>query len=208
MRTQAKPFIVQVRKRKRRGAGDSRPASDLLGLAAESTKLADRSPQARAADGAFARASQRGSSDQPGHDRADARPAAGWSAWPPPSDGATIASGAARVLPDLSQRDRVETVEAAKQAPRIRRKRRAATKPTEAASRAIDVGQSKADLPSAAPATQVTDIGDTSGGPQKRTRRPRLKWSAWRARRGKTEARTPVTRLGQRWKRRLPKTSR
>jgi len=204
MRTQAKPFIVQVRKRKRRGVGDSHPAASLFGPA-ETKKLVDEAPRARPADATFARASERGSGDQPNHDRAGARPVAGWSAWPAPSDSsAAIAIGAARVLPDLSQRDRPETVPVVKTPPRIRRKRRVVAKPAETAGAAAEVGESKPDLPSVAP---VADTGDMSGGAQKRTRRERLKWSAWRVRRGKTDGRAPVTRLGQRWKRRLPKTS-
>jgi hypothetical protein len=205
MRTQAKPFIVQVRKRKRRGVGDPHPPTSLFGPA-ETKLFVEAARESRPADGTFSRGSERGSGDQPNHDGAGARPVAGWSAWPAPSNGgAAIVSSTARVLPDLSQRDRPETVQVVKPPPRIRRKRRAAVKPVEAASGAADVADSKTDLPSLAP---VTDAADTAGGAQKRTRRQRLKWSAWRVRRGKTDPGTPVTRLGQRWKRRLPKTSR
>jgi hypothetical protein len=204
MRTQAKPFIVQVRKRKRRGVGDSQPASSLFGPA-EMEKLADKPPARRAADGLFGGRSESGSGDQHNHDPAGARPVAGW---PAPSNGGIVAaSAAARVLPDLSRRDLLETVQVVKAEPRIRRKRRATRKPSEAASAAVvDLGQSKTDLPPLA-AAPVTETGDRPADAPKRVRRQRLKWSSRRVRRGKTDAGQPLPRLGQRWKRRLPRAS-
>jgi hypothetical protein len=205
MRTQAKPFIVQIKKRKRTGADEPRPVRSLFGPVAK--ELANEMADADSS-GSFGRAGDGGCVFRGG-----AQSSAASSAWPSPANGpAAPASPAARVLPDLTRHDRVEpeveTEEVVKREPRIRRKRRYTRKAAKTAGPATEVVREQARPPAPAPVAAVA-IEENSGEAQKRVRRQRFKWSAWRGRRGKTDGSSPgQPPRGQRWKRRLPRAAR
>jgi hypothetical protein len=205
MRTQAKPFIVQIKKRKRTGADDSRPIRSLFGPVAK--ELAD---ELDGTTSRFARGGDGGGAFIRAEDKAGALPAAASPAWPSPANAATApANNAARVLPDLSRHDRAEPEEeVVAREPRIRAKRRYTKKPTRTRSPAPAVTNEKP-VPPPAPAKAAPAADESSGETQKHVRRPRFKWSGRRTRRGKGDAGSAAQPpRGQRWKRRLPRAAR
>jgi len=204
MRTQAKPFIVQIKKRKRTGADDSRPVRGLFGPVAK--ELAD---ELDGTTSRFARGGDGGGAFIRGEDKAGAQPAAA-SVWPLPANAAAApANNAARVLPDLSRHERAEPEEeVVAREPRIRAKRRYTKKPTRTRSPSPAVISEKP-VPPPAPVIAAPAADESSGETQKHVRRPRFKWSDWRTRRGKGEAGSAAQPpRGQRWKRRLPRAVR
>ena len=209
MRTQAKPFIVQIKKRKRTGGDESPPARSLFGSVAK--ELAEELAGA-SRGGGFGRSAD-GSAALRGEARASALPAGAPSAWPAAAGvSAAPPSAAARVLPDLSRHDRVEPEEEVakrEREPRIRRKRRYTRKATRTASPVPTVIREDV-VPAPAPIpASIAPVAESAGEAQKRVHRQRFKWSAWRSRRGKTTATSPAQPpRGQRWKRRLPRAAR
>jgi len=207
MRTQAKPFIVQVKKRKRTGSDDSRPVRSLFGPVAKelAEELAGTSSGFR-----------RGGDGNPalgGPARTGAQTAGASSAWPVPAGASVAPPGpAARVLPDLTPRDRVEPEEEVvkrEREPRIRRKRRYTRKATRTASPAPAVIREEIVTAPAPIPRSIAPVAESADEAQKRVPRQRFKWSAWRSRRGKSATTSPAQPpRGQRWKRRLPRAAR
>jgi len=204
MRTQAKPFIVQIKKRKRTGADDSRPVRSLFGPVAK--ELAE---ELAGTGSRFGRGGDANSANIRGEEqRAGTQPLAAPSAWPLPANPpAAPANSSARVLPDLSRHERAEPEEEiVAREPRIRRKRRYTRKTARTGAPAPVV---TIEEPVAAPVVPAPSADNGSGETEKRVRRQRFKWSSWRSRRSKTDASSPAQPpRGQRRKRRLPRAAR
>ncbi len=208
MRTQAKPFIVQIKKRKRTGADEPRPVRSLFGPMAK--ELAEELAQADGLGG-----SGRGRAGSGAERGAGVPPVSNSLAWAQAvtaaNPGSSAASPPPRVLPDLRPQDQAaerEEEEVAEPEPRIRQKRRYTRKAAKQTGPAPAVVRHDVVAPPVqrAPAPETREISSTA---KKRVPRERFKWSAWRRRRVKADAVSSAQPArGQRWKRRLPSTAR